>query len=87
MNKWLTGNGYWCPTCNGTGRGLARDRIEYEGGGYAQFYDRCMTCNGDKRIAATADQIITCEVPVTPSPKAHTAMPGCVEYGHSGDTP
>lgn len=54
MNKWLKGNGYWCHTCGGTGRGRARDRIEYRGGGGVQFYDLCQTCGGDGRLAVTA---------------------------------
>ena len=81
MNRWLKGNGYWCPTCRGTGRGAARDRIVYRGGGYCQFHDKCPTCGGGKRIAATAEQVLAGTVPVTPPPDHHTILVQTIEYG------
>lgn len=49
-NKWLHGNGHWCAECRGTGRGTLLDRIEYSGGGACQFYARCSTCGGERRL-------------------------------------
>jgi hypothetical protein len=81
MNKWLKGNGYWCPSCNGTGRGKARDRMEYESGAYCQFYDPCSVCLGAKRMPATAQQIIDGTAPLTPEPAFHSCFSECIEYG------
>ena len=81
MNKWLKGNGYWCPDCRGTGRGEALDRIIYEGGGYCQFYAGCEACGGDKRIAATVPQILANTCPSTPPPTRHTTLLQTIEYG------
>ncbi len=81
MNKWLKGNGYWCPDCRGTGRGKARDRIEYEGGSHCQFYDKCSTCNGEKRLAATIEQVNAGAVPSTSQPERHTILDQTIEYG------
>jgi hypothetical protein len=81
MNKWLKGNGYWCPTCQGSGRGEARDWIEYEGGGYCQFYDLCAVCKGEKRLPATVEQIVNKAVPVTPAPADQSCFLPIIEYG------
>lgn len=81
MNKWLAGNGYWCPACGGSGRGEARDRILYQGGGWCQFYDPCATCGGDGRLAASVDQIRTGSVPETRPTAARGIMSTCIEYG------
>ena len=81
MNKWLKGNGYWCPDCQGTGRGEPRDRIYYEGGGWTQFYDRCRTCSGSKRLPGTPADIIAGTVPETPPPAAHSILSQCLEHG------
>ena len=51
MNIFLHGNGHWCAACRGTGRGDPRDRIEYRGGGYCQFYEPCPACKGERRVA------------------------------------
>jgi len=74
MNKWLHGNGHWCPVCKGSGRGRARDRIEYEGGGYCQFYDRCTACNGERRLPGAGLSL--------PAPR--TLLSQCIEYGVVG---
>lgn len=50
MNKWLKGNGHWCPACKGTGRGELSDIIGYQGGGEARFYKKCLHCNGERRL-------------------------------------
>ena len=72
MNKWLIGNGHWCPTCGGTGRGLLPSVIEYKGGTFANLYDLCTTCLGEKRI-------------VGPGPDVPRPAPSCmfdiIEYG------
>ena len=80
MNKWLKGNGYWCSDCRGTGCGQPRDRIEFKGGGYCQFYDTCLACNGEKRIAATLGQIMANTVPSMPRPERHTILDQTIEY-------
>jgi hypothetical protein len=72
MNKWLHGNGHWCPTCRGTGRGKPLDMIEYEGGGYCQFYAKCEACNGEKRIAGPGPDV---------QPAVHSTLSQCIEYG------
>lgn len=87
MNKWLAGNGYWCPDCRGTGRGEPLDRMVFEGGGYRQFYANCPTCAGQKRIAATPEQVLRGAVPVTPSPEHHSIMLQTIEYGVASPAP
>jgi DnaJ-class molecular chaperone len=74
MNKWLHGNGHWCPSCRGTGRGRPRDRIGYNDGSWLQFYDRCETCRGAKRLPGPGD---------TPAPKHHTSVSQLMEYGRT----
>lgn len=81
MNKWLKGNGYWCPDCQGTGRGEPLDRFEYQSGGYMQFYARCQTCSGEKRLAVTAKQATAGEVPETDEPARHTILSQLIESG------
>lgn len=81
MNKWLCGNGLWCETCNGTGRGEARDRIIYDDGGYCQFYEKCPACNGQKRIAAPAEMVLAGAVPPTKRPAYPTILVQTIEYG------
>ena len=72
MNKWLKGNGHWCPACGGTGRGRAADRVVYDNGKYAQFYDACTHCNGERRIAGPG--------PNVPEPTCGF-LNQCLEYG------
>ncbi len=64
MNRFLIGNGEWCSACGGSGRGAPRDRIEYTGGAYCQFYDRCPSCGGQKRVAFSANEVATARAPV-----------------------
>ena len=75
MNKWLIGNGHWCPSCGGTGRGRHTSRIEYEGGGYADLYDPCATCGGQRRLAGPG--------PSTPRPRP-SCLVDVIEYGRTG---
>lgn len=75
MNKWLHGNGHWCPACRGTGRGHATDRIEYDGGFYVQFYAKCAHCNGEKRLVGPGDLSV--------QPEHHTLLSQLEEYGHA----
>lgn len=56
-NRWLKGNGHWCPTCSGSGRGKLSSTVIYEGGVTVDLYDRCQACGGARRIAATPEQI------------------------------
>ena len=72
MNKWLKGNGHWCPKCGGTGRGKALDRVEYKGGAYCQFYASCDLCNGERRITGLGPNI--------PEPKCGL-LDQCLEWG------
>jgi hypothetical protein len=72
MNKWLYGNGHWCPTCRGTGKGAPLDRLIYHGGRFLQFYAVCATCRGAKRLPGPGD---------TPAPEHHTSMSQLMEYG------
>jgi hypothetical protein len=81
MNKWLHGNGVWCQECKATGRGEARGRMLYSGGGYCQFYEQCPACNGQKRIAAAPEMVIAGAVPATPGPAFHTILVQTIEYG------
>lgn len=81
MNKWLKGNGYWCPTCQGRGGGPVTDWMEYRDGTFAAFRAPCPTCNGARRLAATIDQIITATVPATPDPAEVTCFTNMIEYG------
>lgn len=81
MNKWLTGNGYWCSACKGTGLGALHDTIVFTGGGYCNFYETCPTCSGEKRLAASADQIISGRVPQTLPPAFHTSLTQTIEFG------
>lgn len=71
MNKFLHGNGHWCAACRGTGRGRARDRFEYLGGGYCQFYEPCSACKGERRLAGVGPRL--------PAPR--TLLSQCIEYG------
>jgi hypothetical protein len=80
VNKWLIGNGHWCPTCKGTGRGESRDMIEYSNGTYALFYDLCATCKGERRVAAEVAQVLACTVAPTPRPDPTCFLP-IIEYG------
>jgi hypothetical protein len=73
MNKWLHGNGHWCPACRGSGRGRPLDMIEYEGGGYCQFYARCEACNGEGRLAGPGLDV---------RPEARPL----IEYGRRGES-
>ena len=54
MNKWLVGNGYWCPDCNGTGEGRITDTIVYDSGAERHFRERCRTCDGQRRLPNAA---------------------------------
>ena len=81
MNKWLKGNGYWCPDCSGSGRGKALDRIDYSDGTYCQFYAVCPTCKGEKRTAAPADDVIAERIPMTQPPVRHSCFSECIEHG------
>lgn len=81
MNKWLTGNGVWCPICKGSGRGEALDRIIYEGGGYAQFYALCPACKGQRRIAANLADVIAGCVSADPSHEPRSCFLPLIEYG------
>lgn len=76
MNKWLHGNGHWCPACRGTGRGRPRDQIEYSDGSRLQFYAKCETCDGEKRLEGPGD---------TPPPDRHTCMSQLMEYGRDSN--
>lgn len=79
MNKWLKGNGIWCQSCKGTGRGKVSDIIEYSGGTEAVFYHSCPTCNGERRVAAPIADVIAGTVPAT-KPKVHTLWDQRLEY-------
>lgn len=79
MNPWLKGNGYWCPTCEGTGRGTGYDAIIYGNGMERRLYEPCPACKGLKRIAATAEMVIAGTVPETPQPAVHTCMSMLIE--------
>ena len=81
MNKWLKGNGYWCPDCRATGRGKLTSRMEYTGGGFCNFYDNCPRCKGEKRIAAVPADIMRGAVPANDIPAPRTIFSGCIEYG------
>lgn len=72
MNKWLHGNGHWCGACKGTGRGKKLDRIIYSDGSWLQFYEKCATCNGDKRLAGDGSALKIAR---------HTCMSQMMEYG------
>jgi hypothetical protein len=75
MNKWLHGNGHWCPACKGTGRGKPYGgRVYYRGGGWQQLYDLCETCEGDRRLPG----LNPAGAP-RPSP---TWFVDTIEYGH-----
>lgn len=70
MNKWLVGNGHWCPACQGSGRGKPLDSFEYESGAVCQFYAKCESCNGERRLPGPgADQ-----------PVAHTVLSQLIEW-------
>lgn len=86
MNKWLKGNGTWCQSCRGTGRGKARDRIGYAGGTWCQFYDPCATCGGARRLPAALDDVIKNQVPASRPPAFHTCLAQTLEYGRSTAT-
>ena len=73
MNKWLHGNGHWCPACKGSGQGRPLDRIVYESGRYAQFYAKCEACDGGKRLPGPGPDV---------NPERHTALSQCIEYGY-----
>lgn len=74
MNKWLHGNGHWCGACKGTGRGQKRDRIIYEDGSWLQFYAKCETCNGEKRLPGPGPGV---------KPEQHTCMSQLIEHGRA----
>lgn len=80
MNKWLKGNGYWCPTCAGKGGGKITDYFEYEGGGFCAFREVCPTCKGARRLAGTEADVIAGSVPQTPTPEP-TCFTNLIEYG------
>lgn len=50
-DRFLTGNGLWCPQCDGTGGGV--EQI-----GICRIPRRCTRCRGSGRIARPIDKII-----------------------------
>lgn len=80
MNKWLKGNGYWCPTCNGKGGGKITDYITYEGGGFCAFRAPCPTCKGQRRLAAPIEDVVAGTVTATPAPEP-TIFTNMIEHG------
>lgn len=55
MNKWLVGNGYWCPACKGTRQGEVTDAIEWQSGKLTVFRRKCAACDGEGRLPSRPD--------------------------------